>query len=208
MIANVGNFHTLAFRLGPTGIEGVFEHHTGLLDQPGLEDLLRSLAAGELTHADVFGDHGHGALIYHPEPLPLDRRWLRGGGHRSAPGIDARLHPAALFCRAIRRYDDRRLLWAACRDRRCSAGAWRANPPLAGRRRPRTCPLGYRVNFRQTFQSMAAAFSRPFAIHRRDPYSFANFGSVGVADKSFSRQSETPQAAFLDPRATRNKDMR
>ena len=29
MIANVGNFHTLAFRLGPGGIEGVFEHHTG-----------------------------------------------------------------------------------------------------------------------------------------------------------------------------------
>ena len=33
MVANVGNFHTLAFRLGPGGIEGVFEHHTGLLNQ-------------------------------------------------------------------------------------------------------------------------------------------------------------------------------
>ena len=36
LIANVGNFHTLAFRLGPGGIEGVFEHHTGLLDLPKL----------------------------------------------------------------------------------------------------------------------------------------------------------------------------
>jgi uncharacterized protein (DUF1786 family) len=71
LIANVGNFHTLAFRLGPSGIEGVFEHHTGLIDLPRLEALLRSLADGSLTHAQVFGDHGHGALIYHPQPLPL-----------------------------------------------------------------------------------------------------------------------------------------
>jgi uncharacterized protein (DUF1786 family) len=71
MIANVGNFHTLAFRLGPAGIEGVFEHHTGLLDRPKLEGLLRRLADGSLEHADVFGDHGHGALIYNPHPLSL-----------------------------------------------------------------------------------------------------------------------------------------
>lgn len=71
LIANVGNFHTLAFRLGPSGIEGVFEHHTGLLDLPKLESLLRELAEGDLRHEDVFGDHGHGALIYHPEPLSL-----------------------------------------------------------------------------------------------------------------------------------------
>lgn len=72
MIANVGNFHTLAFRLGPEGIEGVFEHHTGLVDLPRLETLLHALADGSLKHADVFGDHGHGALIYDPMPLPLD----------------------------------------------------------------------------------------------------------------------------------------
>jgi uncharacterized protein (DUF1786 family) len=71
LVANVGNFHTLAFRLGPVGIEGVFEHHTGLLDLPKLENLLRSLADGSLTHADVFGDNGHGALIYDQHPLPL-----------------------------------------------------------------------------------------------------------------------------------------
>jgi uncharacterized protein (DUF1786 family) len=72
LIVNVGNFHTLAFRLGPTGIEGVFEHHTGFLDQPKLETLLRALADGSLTHADVFGDHGHGALVYASEPFSLD----------------------------------------------------------------------------------------------------------------------------------------
>jgi uncharacterized protein (DUF1786 family) len=72
LIANVGNFHTLAFRLGPDGVEGVFEHHTGLLDLPKLEALLNSLANGSLKHKDVFGDHGHGALVYDPAPLPLD----------------------------------------------------------------------------------------------------------------------------------------
>ncbi len=72
LIANVGNFHTLAFRLGPGGIEGVFEHHTGLLDLPKLEVLLRALADGSLRHADVFGDQGHGALVYDPQPLSLE----------------------------------------------------------------------------------------------------------------------------------------
>jgi uncharacterized protein (DUF1786 family) len=72
LIANVGNFHTLAFRLGPTGIEGVFEHHTGLVDLLKLEKLLRALADGSLTHAEVFGDHGHGALVYDAKPLPLN----------------------------------------------------------------------------------------------------------------------------------------
>ena len=72
LIANVGNFHTLAFRLGPSGIEGVFEHHTGLIDLPRLEALLSALASGRLTNAEVFGDQGHGALIYDPQPLSLE----------------------------------------------------------------------------------------------------------------------------------------
>jgi uncharacterized protein (DUF1786 family) len=72
MVANVGNFHTLAFRLGSNGIEGVFEHHTGLLDLPKLEGLLRALADGSLKHEQVFGDHGHGALIYEGNPLNLN----------------------------------------------------------------------------------------------------------------------------------------
>lgn len=72
LIANVGNFHTLAFRLGPLGIEGVFEHHTGLLTQASLENLLRRLAEGSLRYADVFDDHGHGALVYSDHPLSIE----------------------------------------------------------------------------------------------------------------------------------------
>lgn len=95
MITNIGNFHTLAFRLGPTGIEGIFEHHTGLIDLGKLEALLCSLAQGTLTHEEVFGDHGHGALIYHPEPLPLNEGeyGLAVTGPRRNLMRGSRLHP-------------------------------------------------------------------------------------------------------------------
>ena len=71
IIANIGNFHTLAFRLGPAGIEGVFEHHTGFLTASKLESLIQSMAGSTLKNEDVFGDQGHGALIYSQDPLPL-----------------------------------------------------------------------------------------------------------------------------------------
>jgi len=64
IITNIGNFHTLAFRMGEGGIEGVFEHHTGEIDLQRLETLLWALADGSLKHADVFDDMGHGALMY------------------------------------------------------------------------------------------------------------------------------------------------
>jgi uncharacterized protein (DUF1786 family) len=67
IICNVGNFHTLAFRLGEMGIEGVFEHHTGEIDLSKLESLLRALADSTLKHEDVFNDMGHGALMYSQE---------------------------------------------------------------------------------------------------------------------------------------------
>jgi uncharacterized protein (DUF1786 family) len=71
MIVNVGNFHTVAFRIGSNGIEGLFEHHTGEIDLQKLESLLRALADGSLKNQDVFDDMGHGALIYNTEPLIL-----------------------------------------------------------------------------------------------------------------------------------------
>jgi uncharacterized protein (DUF1786 family) len=70
IVANVGNFHTLAFRLGPERIEGIFEHHTGLIDRARLDGLIAALAEGALAHETVFGDHGHGALLYTRDPMP------------------------------------------------------------------------------------------------------------------------------------------
>jgi len=67
IICNVGNFHTLAFRMGEKGIEGVFEHHTGEIDLARLESLIHKLADSSLRHEDVFDDKGHGALMYTDE---------------------------------------------------------------------------------------------------------------------------------------------
>jgi uncharacterized protein (DUF1786 family) len=73
IICNIGNFHTLAFRLGAQGIEGLFEHHTGEIDLLKLEALIRSLADGSLRNEDVFNDMGHGALIHSDEKLEFGR---------------------------------------------------------------------------------------------------------------------------------------
>jgi uncharacterized protein (DUF1786 family) len=72
IVVNVGNFHTLAFRLGD-GIEGVFEHHTGEIDLPKLEKYIRALADGSLKHQDIFDDMGHGALVYGDNPFEFGK---------------------------------------------------------------------------------------------------------------------------------------
>jgi uncharacterized protein (DUF1786 family) len=59
--------------MGEEGIEGVFEHHTGEIDLPKLQSLIRKLADGSLKHQDVFDDMGHGALMYSPEPFEFGK---------------------------------------------------------------------------------------------------------------------------------------
>jgi len=60
---NMGNSHTIAFHLRDDAIEGLFEHHTGLLDAAALDSLIVRLAQGTLTNEDVFDSGGHGALV-------------------------------------------------------------------------------------------------------------------------------------------------
>lgn len=72
LIANVGNFHTLAFRFSNGSITGVFEHHTGELKAEQLEDFIAQLADGTLTHDAVFNSKGHGALLFDHHPVSLD----------------------------------------------------------------------------------------------------------------------------------------
>lgn len=95
LVVNVGNFHTLAFRLGPRGIEGVFEHHTGLITPSYLDQLLLALADGSLRHEEVFQSHGHGALIFEPNPLPLEQEpyGVAVTGPRRLMMADSSLHP-------------------------------------------------------------------------------------------------------------------
>ncbi len=63
LICNIGNFHCLAFHLVQDRIAGIFEHHTGEIDQAQLEQMLMKLADGTLTNDEVFNTSGHGALI-------------------------------------------------------------------------------------------------------------------------------------------------
>lgn len=64
IVGNVGNFHTLAFRLGADGIEGVFEHHTGEITREQLDGFIQRLGDGTLQHREVFDSMGHGALLF------------------------------------------------------------------------------------------------------------------------------------------------
>ncbi len=72
LVVNVGNFHTLAFQFRDGQFVRLFEHHTGLLTRETLRGWLETLAAGDIRHAAVFADHGHGALVLDDEPVPLE----------------------------------------------------------------------------------------------------------------------------------------
>ena len=45
--------------------------HTGLLSQAKLEGLLAQLAAGTLSHDELFAGHGHGALVLDADPAGI-----------------------------------------------------------------------------------------------------------------------------------------
>jgi uncharacterized protein (DUF1786 family) len=68
IIANIGNFHALAFHVAGRTIRGLFEHHTGELKPEQLDTFLQDLATGTLTNDAIFYSQGHGALILDPTP--------------------------------------------------------------------------------------------------------------------------------------------
>ncbi|MGO8683920.1 MAG: DUF1786 domain-containing protein [Thermoleophilia bacterium] len=73
VLINVGNGHTIIVVASAGRLAGVFEHHTGLLDGPGLESRLRHFLAGELIDERVRDEGGHGCVLAAPVPgdLPL-----------------------------------------------------------------------------------------------------------------------------------------
>lgn len=91
IIANIGNFHTLAFRFTDGAITGVFEHHTGELKQTQLEGFLSQLSEGTLTHDAVFNSQGHGAVMFDTRPQPFD--FLAVTGPRRSILLHSRLNP-------------------------------------------------------------------------------------------------------------------
>ncbi len=62
LAVNFGNSHTMMAFVDGENIDGVFEHHTSMLDPAKMEAYIRRFAAGELENAEVFADGGHGTL--------------------------------------------------------------------------------------------------------------------------------------------------
>jgi uncharacterized protein (DUF1786 family) len=91
MIANLGNFHTIAALLEGREIRGLFEHHTGELTKSELEAYLDALAAGTISDQAVFDDMGHGALQAGSVSAPP--ALLTVIGPRRALLDGSRLHP-------------------------------------------------------------------------------------------------------------------
>ncbi|MGE5138777.1 MAG: DUF1786 family protein, partial [Rudaea sp.] len=91
VVANLGNFHTLAFRFTGGEITGVLEHHTGELKKEQLENFLVQLAEGTLTHDAVFSSKGHGAWLRERRSDPLG--FLAVTGPRRAMLLRSRLKP-------------------------------------------------------------------------------------------------------------------
>ncbi len=91
IVANIGNFHTLAFRLREGAIAGLFEHHTGKLSRERMELLLAQLADGTISNHELFAEHGHGALVVDPSPGKLE--FVALTGPRRALLAGSRLSP-------------------------------------------------------------------------------------------------------------------
>ncbi len=71
VIANIGNFHTLAFHIHDNKVMGLFEHHTGLVDAKKLDRLIAGLVKGTIREGEVFEGGGHGSVILERDDAPF-----------------------------------------------------------------------------------------------------------------------------------------
>jgi len=101
ILVNAGNMHTMAVHLEDGKLLGLFEHHTGALTPDQLDEYLDKLAAGTLTHEEIFEQHGHGChILSRPNvkgrPLVAITGPQRGRFARPAPKGRSRPSPAYL----------------------------------------------------------------------------------------------------------------
>jgi uncharacterized protein (DUF1786 family) len=94
VVLNLGNFHTIAALLHGRRIAGLFEHHTGELTRPKLEQYLEGIAAGTLSNQAVFDDMGHGALELGVNASPPKRLAVTGPRRGLLNGSRLRPHLA------------------------------------------------------------------------------------------------------------------
>jgi uncharacterized protein (DUF1786 family) len=82
IVANVGNFHCLAFHLVDGQVAGLFEHHTGELSSARLGEFIKELGHGSITNEEVFADKGHGAIVLQPDAPEPDLLAVTGPRRR------------------------------------------------------------------------------------------------------------------------------
>lgn len=70
LVLNVGNQHVLAAVVKGERIWGIFEHHTGLMNQEKLKDYMHRFVRGKVTNDEVYDDGGHGCAIVPGAPAP------------------------------------------------------------------------------------------------------------------------------------------
>lgn len=71
VVANMGNYHTLAFHMHGEKVLGLFEHHTGLLNTVKMDNLVQKLMAGQIDDSEIFADGGHGSFILQGDSAPF-----------------------------------------------------------------------------------------------------------------------------------------
>jgi uncharacterized protein (DUF1786 family) len=87
-VVNLGNAHTFAALVREDRLWGIYEHHTGLLDQGKLFAQLGRFQSGELTNDEVFADQGHGCAYApgYPPAAPFTFTIITGPRRRLARG--------------------------------------------------------------------------------------------------------------------------
>ncbi len=78
LIVNVGNDHTLCVLMKEGKIDGLLEHHTGMLTTEKLRDLVTRFSRHDITGREVYEDGGHGALYMSTEPFSFEQIIVTG----------------------------------------------------------------------------------------------------------------------------------
>jgi uncharacterized protein (DUF1786 family) len=95
---NFGNNHTLMALVHGEMVDGLFEHHTSMLDPVKMEGYVRRFAAAELIGEEVFADGGHGSIKVSRPFDPCAVEIIVTGPRRRAfacmdlPQVEAALH--------------------------------------------------------------------------------------------------------------------
>jgi uncharacterized protein (DUF1786 family) len=93
LVLNLGNMHALAFHLEHNRILSLYEHHTGEMTTPQIEDFTSRLLRHDLTQADVFESSGHGVLYVAENGATAGEPFLAVTGPRRGRLRGSRLQP-------------------------------------------------------------------------------------------------------------------